>query len=166
MSFVTTKAMICIKFFSKFMINVSNLNYASNFSLYRRSNKTCVSDTIWNNTWMMSYNIYLLKKYQIYLNVEICISIKSMIYLYKYVFKNFDHVNIFSILIKKINDERAHCNDNQKIVNEIKLHHNVKWIDSYETTWKIFQLFMKKNQIFCCSFASSFEKSTTCIIWF
>ena len=134
----------CTKRFLKQMINVTNLNHVCDFSQYRRFARACVSNTVWNNIWVMSYNIYLLKKYQTHLNVEICTSIKSMTYLYKYVFKDFDHVNVSSILIRKINDERAHRNDNREIVNEIQIYHDVRWVDFCETIWRIFQLLMKE----------------------
>ena len=38
----------------------------------------------------------------VYINVEICTSIKSMIYFYKYIFKNFDFVDVFLQIIEII----------------------------------------------------------------
>ena len=67
-----------------------------------------------------------MKKYQAHLNVEICTSIKLVTYFYKYVFKDFDHVNVFFVIIRKINDDRVHRNDNRKIVDEIIVYHDVR----------------------------------------
>ena len=97
---------------------------------------------------MIFYNLYFLKKYQIYLNVEICTLIKFVTYFYKYVFKNFDHVSVFFVIIRKINNDRIHRNDNRKIVNEIIIYHDVWWIDLCEIVWKEFRLFMKKIKYF------------------
>ena len=134
----------CIKRFSKSMFNVTNFLHFFDYFQYRRSNKKRISDTIWNNIWMIFYNLYFLKKYQIHLNVEICTSIKFVTYFYKYVFKDFDHVSVFFVITRKINDDRTHRNDNREIVDEIIVYHDIQWIDSCEIVWKILQLFMKK----------------------
>ena len=38
-----------------------------------------------NNSWVVPHNRYLLLKYQCHINVEVCISVESVKYLYKYV---------------------------------------------------------------------------------
>ncbi|XP_075207808.1 LOW QUALITY PROTEIN: uncharacterized protein LOC142312705 [Anomaloglossus baeobatrachus] len=43
-----------------------------------------------NNSWIVPYNPYLLKRYNCHLNVEICGSIKSVKYLFKYIYKGHD----------------------------------------------------------------------------
>ena len=45
-----------------------------------------------DNSLIVPYNAYLLMKYQCHINVEICTSITSVKYLYKYVYKGYDHV--------------------------------------------------------------------------
>lgn len=45
-----------------------------------------------DNRWVVPYNPYLLKKYNAHINVEICSSILSVRYLYKYVYKGHDRV--------------------------------------------------------------------------
>ena len=44
------------------------------------------------NAYIVPYNPWLLYKYQCHLNVEICTSIKSVKYLFKYVYKGHDRV--------------------------------------------------------------------------
>ena len=138
---------ICIKRFFKSQRNITNLNHSFDYSQMRRFSRKCVSNISWNNIWIVSYNEYLLLKYQIYINVEICTSIKSMIYFYKYVFKNFDFVDVFLQVIETIafvtiiNVSMIHRNDTIETMNEIKIFHDCKWIESCETAWKILNLF-------------------------
>jgi hypothetical protein len=45
-----------------------------------------------DSRWVVPYNPWLLLKYDCHINVEICSSIKSIKYLYKYVYKGPDRV--------------------------------------------------------------------------
>jgi len=45
-----------------------------------------------DNRWMVPYTPWLLLKYDCHINVEVCSSIKSIKYLYKYVYKGQDRV--------------------------------------------------------------------------
>ena len=47
-----------------------------------------------DNRYIVSYNPYLLKKYSIHINVEICSTINSCKYLYKYVYKDPDMASV------------------------------------------------------------------------
>jgi hypothetical protein len=47
-----------------------------------------------DNKWVVPYNPYLLKKYNCHLNVEICSTIQVVKYLYKYIFKGGDRLNV------------------------------------------------------------------------
>ena len=47
-----------------------------------------------DNTWIVPYNSWLLLKYNCHINVGICYSIKSVKYLYKYVYKGPDRVSM------------------------------------------------------------------------
>ena len=43
-----------------------------------------------DNRFVVPYNPYLCQKYNAHINVEICVTIKSVKYIYKYVFKGHD----------------------------------------------------------------------------
>ncbi|GBM09214.1 hypothetical protein AVEN_180997-1 [Araneus ventricosus] len=47
-----------------------------------------------DNRWIVPYNPWLSKKYNAHINVEICASVKSVKYLYKYVYKGHDAESI------------------------------------------------------------------------
>ena len=47
-----------------------------------------------NNRQVIPYNLYLLKKYSAYINIKIYSSIKSIFYLYKYIYKGLNQANI------------------------------------------------------------------------
>ena len=47
-----------------------------------------------DNSYVVPHSPYLLRKYDCHINVEACVSIKSVKYLYKYVYKGNDAANI------------------------------------------------------------------------
>ncbi|XP_050916147.1 uncharacterized protein LOC127131262 [Lathyrus oleraceus] len=68
---------------------------ADSYPEYRRRFDESVSlgrDRSVDNRWVVPYNPWLLLKYDCHINVEICSSIKSIKYLYKYVYKGSDRV--------------------------------------------------------------------------
>jgi hypothetical protein len=54
-----------------------------------------------DNCHVVSYNVYLLKKYNCHINVECVGGIKSLKYLYKYIYKGHD-----SVTIKLVGDDK------------------------------------------------------------
>jgi hypothetical protein len=63
-----------------------------------------------DNSWVVPYNPHLLLKFNCHINVEVCASVKSVKYLFKYVYKGHDCANIE---IKDLNTTEH---------NEINLH--------------------------------------------
>ncbi|XP_065642326.1 uncharacterized protein LOC136073954 [Hydra vulgaris] len=47
-----------------------------------------------DNRWVVPYNPWLSKKYQALINVEACMSVKAVKYLYKYIYKGYDCANV------------------------------------------------------------------------
>lgn len=80
-----------------------------------------------DNRWVISYNPYLLAKYDCHIYVEICSTIKVVKYLYKYIYKGHDRVAI-----------ACASDDNKEVVDEITLFQSTRWISPPEETWRIF----------------------------
>ena len=122
---------------------MTNLCHHSNLSRYRRFSCEQIEKKYWNNKWMIFYNFWLLQKYEIHINVEIYINAKFVKYLYKYIFRKNNHVDIFFniIITRRINEFHANRQNNEKFVNEIKIFYNVRWIKFCEIVWRIFDFF-------------------------
>jgi len=78
-----------------------------------------------DNRWVVPYNLWLLLKYDCHIKVEVCSSIKSIKYLYKYVYKGPDRV------ATKIHKK--------PIIDEVQQYLDARWICAPETLWKIFR---------------------------
>ena len=90
-------------------------------------------------------------KYDAYINVEICNSTHVVSYLYKYVFKSSNYVDMsieitstINQSLHRVNNEFAYRNNNDQFIDEIKIYHDARWIDFYEIAWRIFELKTKK----------------------
>ena len=68
-------------------------NNNNGYPLYRRKedNKTVeIKEAKLDNRWVVPYNPYLALKYSAHINVEICSTVMSVKYLYKYLYKGHD----------------------------------------------------------------------------
>ena len=81
-----------------------------------------------DNSWVVPYNPWLLLKYNCHINSEICSSIKSVKYLYKYVYKGPDRVSV---------EVRPEPN-----YDEVQQYVDARWICAPEAIWKIFSFSM------------------------
>ncbi|KAI5438213.1 hypothetical protein KIW84_024094 [Lathyrus oleraceus] len=93
---------------------------------YRRRFDESVSlgrDRSADNRWVVPYNPWLLLKYDCHINVEICSSIKSIKYLYKYVYKDPDYVAM-----------EVHKGS---YMDEVQQYVDARWICAPEALWKI-----------------------------
>ncbi|XP_050915879.1 uncharacterized protein LOC127130973 [Lathyrus oleraceus] len=78
-----------------------------------------------DNRWLVPYNHWLLLKYDCHINVEICSSIKSIKYLYKYVYRGPDRVAM-----------EVHKGS---YMDEVQQYVDARWICAPEELWKIFR---------------------------
>ncbi|XP_024200595.1 uncharacterized protein LOC112203930 [Rosa chinensis] len=85
-------------------------------------------DVMVDNSWVVPYNPWLLLRYNCHINVEICGSIKSVKYLYKYIYKGPDRV----ALELQSNPE----------FDEIRQFVYVRWVCAPEALWRIFKFAM------------------------
>lgn len=79
----------------------------------------------------MPYNPYLTLKYNAHINVEHCSSVKSVKYLYKYVFKGYDCTNV-EITLDKNGKEQAN-------LDECKQFMDMRYVSAPEAMWRIFE---------------------------
>ncbi|CAK8563248.1 unnamed protein product [Lathyrus sativus] len=77
-----------------------------------------------DNRWVVPYNPWLLLKYDCHINVEICSSLKSIKYLYKYVYKAPEHVAM-----------EVHKGS---YMDEAQQYVDARWICAPEALWIIF----------------------------
>ncbi|XP_028086421.1 uncharacterized protein LOC114287309 [Camellia sinensis] len=100
------------------------------YPIYKRradGNQVKIRRKILDNRWVVSYNPYLLAKYDCHINVEICSTIKAVKYLYKYIYKGHDKI-AFHIV-----------QENQsEIIDEIQQFQSARWISPPEAMWRIY----------------------------
>ena len=58
-----------------------------------------------DNRWIVPYNSYPTKKYNSHVNVEACTSIKSVKYIFKYVYKGHDCANVQTTAPNELNHD-------------------------------------------------------------
>ncbi|XP_031090920.1 uncharacterized protein LOC115995912 [Ipomoea triloba] len=80
-----------------------------------------------DNRWIVPYNPQLLHKFDCHINVKVCASIKSVKYIYKYIYKGHDRVSM------TLGD-----NTDDRVIDEIKEYQNARWISPPEAAWRIF----------------------------
>ena len=78
-----------------------------------------------DNRWVVPYNPYLSTRYNCHINVEICSTISSVKYLYKYVYKGHDRTSV------TIGDSEAN--------DEIKRHLDARYLSAPEACWRILE---------------------------
>lgn len=84
---------ICSKNFPKEYSDETVYISDGGYPKYRRPNNGPVArvrNQVVSNEFVVPYNPYLLAKYDAHINVEVCSTVKSVQYLYKYVFKGHD----------------------------------------------------------------------------
>ncbi|KAG5622894.1 hypothetical protein H5410_008112 [Solanum commersonii] len=80
-----------------------------------------------DNSWIVPYNPFLLKKFGCHINVEICSDIKVIKYIYKYICKGHDKIAFF-----------LHNNDTNVEIDEIKEYQSARWVSPPEAAWRLF----------------------------
>ena len=82
----------CQKSFPKSFQEETNANIDGYPAYRRRNNGESVEVGRYrvDNRYVVPYNKYLLKKYQAHINLEVCSSVKSVKYIFKYVYKGHD----------------------------------------------------------------------------
>jgi PIF1-like helicase/Helitron helicase-like domain at N-terminus/Helicase len=133
---VCMKDGVCSKGFPKPYAQVTQTN-ANGYPVYRRRDQQVIdaSGRVLSNAWVVPYNPYLSTKYNCHINVEICSTISSVKYLYKYVYKGHDRA---AISITKENE-----NGNVEEINEIDQYVTARYISASESCWRLLNLEMQ-----------------------
>ena len=77
---------------------IENVN---GYPAYRRRNdgRTVeVGNLVADNSYVVPYNPFLLRKYRSHINLEACATVKSVKYLFKYVYKGHDCANMVMVV--------------------------------------------------------------------
>ncbi|CAF4798859.1 unnamed protein product, partial [Rotaria sp. Silwood2] len=89
-----------------------------------------------DNRWIVPYNPYLIMKYNAHINVEICATVKSIKYLFKYVYKGHDCANIK--LQRPVQEDTAAAQGTLEW-DEIKAHLDARYVSAPEAAWRLFE---------------------------
>ena len=88
------KKVFCTKHFPR-ALNQYTIDDDNGYPIYKRRDdgrRLKYGKDIIPNCWIVPYNPMLSRKYQCHINVEICSSIKSIKYLFKYIYKGPDQI--------------------------------------------------------------------------
>jgi len=83
------------------------------------------------------YNPHLLHAFDCHINVEACSSIKSVKYLFKYVYKGHDRASIVA--------RESIQADKEESIDEIKAYRDARWVTPPEALWRIYGFDISKN---------------------
>ncbi|CAH1422521.1 unnamed protein product [Lactuca virosa] len=108
----------------------------NSYPLYRRRNngiEVTVRNKTLDNRWVAPYNPKLLMMFNCHINVEVCSSIKSVKYLFKYVYKGHDKQVI-------------HIDKDQEniVINEIRKFQDARYVSPPEALWRVFSFPLSK----------------------
>ena len=111
------------------------------YPMYRRSNnnRSYVKNGVaLDNRYVVPYNPYFLKKYQAHINVEACTSIKSIKYVFKYVYKGHDCASIERVEVDPLT------------YDEIRTYLDTRYLSAPEACWRIreFPLTEKSHTVY------------------
>ncbi|XP_026384298.1 uncharacterized protein LOC113279861 [Papaver somniferum] len=91
--------------------------------------KTFIAD----NRFVVPYNPWLLQKYDFHMNVEVCSTVQSVKYLYKYIYKGPDCI---SFRVQLVHPESEN--------NEVTRYINARWVCAQQEIWRIYRFAMNK----------------------
>jgi hypothetical protein len=101
--------------------------------VYRRRDddrKEMVRGHMLDNRWVVPYNPYRIRTFNCHINAEACSSIKSVKYLFKYIYKGHDRA---SVAVRE--NGRKDANGN---VDEITDYKEARWVGPPEAMWRIY----------------------------
>ncbi|OWY98103.1 LOW QUALITY PROTEIN: Helitron helicase [Phytophthora megakarya] len=113
-----------------------------------------------DNRWVIPYNPYLCQKYDYHVNVEVCSTVQSVKYLYKYVYKAQDRATV----VLRERGRRDGTDENkttEEREDEIKQYLDARYLSPPEGCWTIFKYEMQKNLITSTDCLSTMKTNST-----
>lgn len=120
----------CTKKFPKEFAERTDVN-VNGYPIYRRRNdqrKVFVRNAELDNRWVVPYNPFLTRKYQAHINVEVCSSVQSVKYIFKYIYKGHDAA------VVQVNEG---TNTGTLDWDEIKSFLDTRYISAPESIWRL-----------------------------
>ncbi|XP_066933722.1 uncharacterized protein [Clytia hemisphaerica] len=116
----------CSKGFPKFFNDETVMNVDGYPSYHRPDNGRTVRvrNLDLDNRWVVPFCPYLCKKYNAHINLEACVSIKAVKYLYKYIYKGHDTAHIE--IVERIDHD------------EIRTFLDARYVSAPEACWRLF----------------------------
>ncbi|UYV67116.1 hypothetical protein LAZ67_4003936 [Cordylochernes scorpioides] len=137
----------CTKDFPKSFLQLTAANN-NGYPRYRRRDdgQTLVVGTHEvDNRWVVPYNPYLLVRFNAHINVEACASVKSVKYLFKYVYKGHDRAEVEVSVGALDLESRAH--------DEIKNFLDARYVSAPEAMWRMFEYRLHAHSHTLCRLA-------------
>ena len=125
----------CKKKFPKLFWDETAEN-VNGYPAYRRKNDgrtVQIGRLVADNSYIVPYNRDLLRKYRAHINVEVCASVKSVKYLFKYVYKGHDCANMDMVM------------EDGEVRDEIKLYLNCRYVSAPEAMWQLSECRMHEH---------------------
>lgn len=137
-----------LKEFSKAFCEQTTGNDDS-YPIYRR-NERCKFKKVfmYDNRWIVSYNPFLSKNYNVHINVEIASTVKAVKYLYKYVHKRSD--SIWAQMLYSTNDSQE---QQVATLDEIRQYIDGRYVSTSEALWWIYGFSMHSELPAVCQLA-------------
>ena len=131
---------ICTKGYPKNFVEETQSN-VDGYPVYRRRHdkkEVVIRGVTIDNRWVVPHNPYLLLKYNAHINVEVCSSIKSIKYLFKYIYKGHDCA---SLKMQKSSEN----NEDSLMVDEVAKHLDTRYVSPPEAVWRLHERYMQKR---------------------
>eukprot|EP00794_Sanderia_malayensis_P017120 gene17120-biopygen14739 len=125
----------CTKKFPKDLAQQTELN-VNGYPLYRRRGITTaqLKQHAVTDSWVVPHNIQLLLKFDCHINVEVCTTVKSVKYIFKYIHKGNDMAHV------EITEGHKEANAQQDIAhNEIRQYLNSRYVGPHRAVYKLMQ---------------------------
>lgn len=132
---------VCTKGFPKTFVNETIVN-EDGYPQYRRrqnpNDYVIRNGAMLDNRWVVPHNVYLCTKYDAHTNVEICSSILSIKYVYKYVYKGHDRAAVAV-------STTSNNNNAQEDADEIRQYLDSRHVSASEGCWRLFSFSLHKE---------------------